>query len=58
MNTQSQIESKLREVQAMETIAESLRSIAISFSKLLSLAENEIKEDKLAFLQMHERLKD
>mgnify|MGYP001003533212 CR=1 FL=1 len=56
MDTQSQIENKLREVQAMETIAESLRSIAISFSKMLEMAENEIKEDQ-SFRQMHERLK-
>ena len=56
MDTQSQIENKLREVQAMETIAESLRSIAISFSKMLEMAENEIKEDQ-SFSQMHERLK-
>ena len=56
MDTQSQIENKLREVQAMETIAESLRSIAISFSKMLTMAENEIKEDQ-SFRQMHERLK-
>lgn len=56
MDTQSQIENKLREVQAMETIAESLRSIATSFSKMLTMAENEIKEDQ-SFRQMHERLK-
>lgn len=56
MDTQSQIESKLREVQAMETIAESLRSIATSFSKMLIMAENEIKEDQ-SFRQMHERIK-
>lgn len=56
MDTQSQIENKLREVQAMETIAESLRSIAISFSKMLEMAENEIKEDQ-SFRQMHERIK-
>lgn len=56
MDTQKQIENKLREIQAMETIAESLRSIAISFSTVVSIVENELKEEQ-EFRRVTERLK-
>ena len=54
MDTQKQIENKLRETQAMEMIAESLRSIAISFSTMVSIVENDLKEEQ-AFRLVNER---
>jgi hypothetical protein len=56
MDTQKQIESKLRETQAMETIAESLRSIAINFATMVSIVEADLKEEQ-AFRLVNERLK-
>ncbi len=56
MDTQKQIESKLREVRAMEIIAESLRSIAISFSTLVTMLEEDFKEEQ-AYRRGNEQLK-
>jgi len=56
METQKQIESNLRSVQAMETIAESLRSIAQKFSQIVDIIEEEYKEDQ-ALRKMNKHLK-
>lgn len=52
------IEQELRgrEIQAMETIAESLRSIAISFSTVVTMIEEDFKEEQ-SYRRVNERLK-
>lgn len=47
---------KLREIQAIETLAESLKSIAINFSTLVTMLEEDFKEEQ-AYRHVNERLK-
>ena len=56
MDTTSQEALKYRETAAIETIAESLRSIAISLYKVVALVEEDLKEEQ-AFRRVNERLK-
>lgn len=49
-------ELRVREVQAMETMAESFKIIAVSFSKMIELLENDVKEDQ-AFRKLSQMYK-
>lgn len=49
-------ELRVREVQAMETMAESFRIIAVNFSKMIELLENDVKEDQ-AFRKLSQMYK-
>ena len=56
MDTTSQEALKYRETAAIETIAESLRSIAISLYKVVALVEEDLKEEQ-AYRRVNERLR-
>ena len=56
MDTTSQEALKYREIAAIETIAESLRSIAISFSTIVAIVEEDLKEEQ-AYRRVNERLR-
>lgn len=52
----NEFELRVREIQAMETMAESFRIIAVNFSKMIELLENDVKEDQ-AFRKLSQMYK-
>jgi hypothetical protein len=48
-------ELRIREVQALETLGESLKMIAVAFTKMVVIVEEDIKDDQ-AFRRMSNKL--